>query len=165
MLFKIDNFLNRAPSRIINFLTFGPKGSSLCARAYLYVRYIDNHAYFAKKFIALCNVFEPQHCYLAARYWRARVCADRNLSYPVAYVAYLQLPNTPSDLRRGDIYAIRFTGTRLIYKGPIKVNSEWCYQFALRGDISQRVQFTFTEGDLAQRVVRVPRNHLPRKYR
>ncbi len=72
MLFKINSVLGGLPAKIINFLTFGTKGASACARAYLYQRYISKNNVLVNCFVWLVDGIEAKHCYLAARSWRRR---------------------------------------------------------------------------------------------
>lgn len=76
MLFKIDEFLCGWPSLIINKITCGSKGSSLCGRMYLRSKYCKR-PYFAKSFVFLVDSIEHKHCLNAARHWRKEVRAGK----------------------------------------------------------------------------------------
>lgn len=71
LLLQIDTALRNYPSRVINLVTLGPPGASLCARAYLYREYHGGRL--ASVFVRLVDLVEPGHCLTAARIWRARV--------------------------------------------------------------------------------------------
>jgi len=70
MLMKIDNAFNHAPSFIINAVTGGSKGSTLCGRLYLYHKYISKTNYMVNSLMSLIDGIEKDHCKTSARHWR-----------------------------------------------------------------------------------------------
>lgn len=71
MLFKLDNIFLNIPSTIINKVTNGSNGSSLCGRLYLYNRYIGN-SFIAFNMMKIIDSIEKDHCLKSARFWRIR---------------------------------------------------------------------------------------------
>ena len=69
MLFWVDRKLGWLPSRAINRLTGGEKGSSLCGRMYLYRKHINSHNKVVNFAIAIIDSVETNHCKKSARIW------------------------------------------------------------------------------------------------
>jgi hypothetical protein len=88
MLIAIDKVLNRAPSKFINLVTGGTKGSSMCARLYLYKRYISNSNYLVNSLMFLIDLIEKKHCYVSARYWRSSY-RKLGVVFPECYVDFI----------------------------------------------------------------------------
>lgn len=61
-----------APSWIINKVTLGSRGSSLCGRLYLYKRYVRNSNKLVNGLMFCIDSVEKDHCKTSARYWRLR---------------------------------------------------------------------------------------------
>ena len=89
MLMKINDLCNKIPSRAINRVTGGAKHSSLCARLYLYNRYISKDNVFVNILIAVIDGIEEGHCESSARHWRI---AHRkyNCYFPARYEGWLK---------------------------------------------------------------------------
>jgi hypothetical protein len=87
MLHKIDNTFGMLPSRLINKVTLGSKDSSLCARLYLYDRYIGR-SLTVKIAMGIIDAIEPGHCETSARYWRIKHKKTKCF-FPKRYKDYL----------------------------------------------------------------------------
>ena len=83
-----DKILKNVPSKIINTITGGSKGSSLCGRLYLYKRYINAENPVVNTAICIIDSVEKNHCMTSARYWRIRVKKE-GVIFPCKYNAYL----------------------------------------------------------------------------
>lgn len=73
MLIKLDKLSKGVPSRIINIVTCGPRGSSMCARLYLYQRYVSRRNLLVNGVKGLVDFVESDHCHISAKIWRKRV--------------------------------------------------------------------------------------------
>ncbi len=71
-LIKMDTLFGNIPSSIINRFTMGSEGSSLCARLYLYNRYVSDRNVFVNTLISIIDGAEERHCEKSARHWRVR---------------------------------------------------------------------------------------------
>lgn len=69
MLMKIDKIFNKIPSWAINLVTGGTKHSSLCARLYLYNRYISKTNVIVNTLMWIIDGVESGHCKQSAKYW------------------------------------------------------------------------------------------------
>jgi len=88
MLSYINGLLNRCPSRVLNWITFGQEHATLCGRLYLYANY-GGGGRLSYLLMHVIDLFEPSHCYMSARLWRKRVCRS-NLSYPIEYKPFFE---------------------------------------------------------------------------
>ena len=88
-LIKIDFLLKNVPSNIINFMTLGSRGATMCARVYLYNRYISKRNIVINGLLASINWVEKDHCYIAARYWRSRHIRQR-VYFPKRYSDFIE---------------------------------------------------------------------------
>ena len=88
MLMKIDELLLNVPSIIINKVTLGSKGSSLCGRLYLYNRYISDSNFIVKLLLAIIDGIENNHCERSARHWRLNH-KKNGCYFPRRYKEYL----------------------------------------------------------------------------
>ena len=90
MLMSIDKALGNIPSVLINTVTLGSKGSSLCGRLYLYNKYVSTTNKFVNSLIFIIDGVEPGHCSTSARHWRLRHKKD-GCYFPKRYSEYLQV--------------------------------------------------------------------------
>lgn len=92
MLFWIDRLLWCIPSRIVNWLTCGPEGSSMCARLWLHYHY-GKGGYPTLILITIIDAIEKEHCYTSARLWRKRVWVKKEVTYPPEYKLFFDPEN------------------------------------------------------------------------
>ena len=88
MLFKIDRRLRNKPSMLINLLTGGSKGSTLCSRLYLYHRYIQRNNKLVNALRWIIDSLEPGHCKASANNWKNRHLKN-GCSFPKKYTEFL----------------------------------------------------------------------------
>lgn len=89
MLMSIDVKFNHKPSQIINWLTCGPKGASMCARLYLYNRYVSRRNMLVNGLKYIIDKIEKDHCYTSARHWRLSH-VSRDVNFPVCYYKFIR---------------------------------------------------------------------------
>ncbi len=89
MLMKIDKILNTMPSVFINYITGGWYGSSMCARLYLYNKYVSNRNYLVRGLLLIIDGIEKNHCLIAAKIWRRRFLRNGDIYFPAAYSEFL----------------------------------------------------------------------------
>ena len=89
MLFKINKLSKGYPARLINWVTGGDKGSSLCARMYLYKKYVSNKNILVNAFVFVVDSIEPNHCVIAANHWRRRIKRGYG-HYPAKYESWFK---------------------------------------------------------------------------
>lgn len=87
-LIKLDFMLYNYPSSFINLVTAGSKGATMCARLYLYNRYISKNNIVVNGLLKLIDYMEKDHCYASARYWRARH-KKKGVYFPARYSDFL----------------------------------------------------------------------------
>ena len=88
MLNKFDEFFSLLPSRAINKVTGGKQHSSLCARLFLYQKYVSEKNVIVNFSIRFIDRFEKDHCLTAARNWR--IAHNKyNCYFPERYKDYL----------------------------------------------------------------------------
>ena len=85
---KIDTIFNQIPSRIINAITLGSKGSSLCGRLYLYKFYISDKNVLVNTLMFCIDSIEKDHCETSAKFWRIRHKKE-GCYFPKRYINYL----------------------------------------------------------------------------
>lgn len=94
MLFRINVCLGGVPATLINFLSLGPYGASLCAR--LYFRETQGTGNLLTKLsYKLINKIEANHCRAAYSHWWKRACHCKKTQQGfIAYRGkYALLPN------------------------------------------------------------------------
>ena len=89
MLTKIDKTLLHIPNKTINWLTFGTKGSSICARIYLENLCVSPPKPWLIRLMRFIDVFEAQHCRRAARLWRINYLKTQ-CEYPLKYYGFIR---------------------------------------------------------------------------
>lgn len=88
MLMSIDRTCFHIPSFLINVLTLGSAGSTLCGRLYLYRKYVSQSNPFANLAVKIIDGIEAGHCETSARQWRVRAKKEA-IHFPKRYSDYL----------------------------------------------------------------------------
>lgn len=88
MLMTLDRYTFGILSYLLNLLTLGSKGSSLCGRLYLYNQYVSNSNVLVILLMGFIDLFEKDHCYNSARLWRLRNKRE-GVHFPIEYKEFL----------------------------------------------------------------------------
>lgn len=91
MLTKINTSSSGYPANILNTITGGAKGASLCGRLYLYHKYISQRNVLVNFLMAAIDGLEADHCENAARHWRAGFKWGRIKTFPAKYSRYMNV--------------------------------------------------------------------------